>query len=90
MSEIALKYGGTIDKFVGDAIFDFFGDPETRGTQEDAISCVLMAMEMRERMKSLRLMWNDQGISQPLMIRIGINSGFCNVGNFGWIGWITR
>ena len=83
MSEIALKYGGTIDKFVGDAILIFFGDPETRGTQEDAISCVLMAMEMRERMKSLRLKWNDQGISQPLMIRIGINSGFCNVGNFG-------
>lgn len=83
MSEIALKYGGTIDKFVGDAILIFFGDPETRGTKEDAISCVLMAMEMRERMKSLRLMWNDQGISQPLMIRIGINSGFCNVGNFG-------
>jgi adenylate cyclase len=31
MSKIAVKYGGTIDKFVGDAILIFFGDPETKG-----------------------------------------------------------
>ena len=35
MSKIALKYGGTIDKFVGDAILIFFGDPETKGKKED-------------------------------------------------------
>lgn len=83
MSKIALKYGGTIDKFVGDAILIFFGDPETRGEKEDAKACVLMALEMRERMKQLRKMWEDKGISNPLEIRIGINTGFCNVGNFG-------
>ena len=42
-----------------------------------------MALEMRERMKLLRKVWEDQGISNPLEIRIGINTGFCNVGNFG-------
>ena len=83
MSKIALKYGGTIDKFVGDAILIFFGDPETRGYREDANACVLMALEMRERMKYLRKLWEDQGISKPLNIRIGINTGYCNVGNFG-------
>ena len=83
MSQIALKYGGTIDKFVGDAILIFFGDPETKGESEDAISCALMALEMRERMKFLRKMWKDKGISNPLEIRIGINTGYCNVGNFG-------
>ena len=83
MSQIALKYGGTIDKFVGDAILIFFGDPETKGESEDAISCALMALEMRERMKFLRKTWKDKGISNPLEIRIGINTGYCNVGNFG-------
>ena len=83
MSQIALKHGGTIDKFVGDAILIFFGDPETRGEKEDAKACALMALEMRERMKHLRKIWEDQGISNPLEIRIGINTGFCNVGNFG-------
>ena len=83
MSKIALKYGGTIDKFVGDAILIFFGDPESKGQENDARSCVLMAIEMRERMKFLRNKWEDQGISKSLEIRIGINTGFCNVGNFG-------
>ena len=83
MSKIALKYGGTIDKFVGDAILIFFGDPESKGDKEDANACVLMALEMRERMKYLRKLWEDQGISKPLNIRIGINTGYCNVGNFG-------
>jgi len=83
MSQIALKHGGTIDKFVGDAILIFFGDPETRGEKEDAKACALMALEMRDRMKHLRKIWEDQGITNPLEVRIGINTGFCNVGNFG-------
>jgi len=83
MSKIALKYGGTIDKFVGDAILIFFGDPETKGEKEDAIACVSMAIEMRKRMQYLRVQWENQGILNPLEIRIGINTGYCNVGNFG-------
>ena len=83
MSKIALKYGGTIDKFVGDAILIFFGDPETKGEKEDAHSCVLMALEMQERMHHLKNLWEGQGITNPLEIRIGINTGYCNVGNFG-------
>ncbi len=83
MSKIALKYGGTIDKFVGDAILIFFGDPETKGEKEDAKACALMAIEMRQRMSVLRTLWRDQGISKTLEIRIGINTGYCNVGNFG-------
>ncbi len=83
MSKIALKYGGTIDKFVGDAILIFFGDPETKGEKKDALSCVLMALEMQKRMYFLRKLWKDQGIANPLGIRIGINTGYCNVGNFG-------
>ncbi len=83
MSEIALRYGGTIDKYMGDAIMIFFGDPESKGEREDAIACVTMAIEMRERMKYLRRKWEEEGISNALQIRIGINTGHCTVGNFG-------
>ena len=83
MSKIALKYGGTIDKFIGDAILIFFGDPNTRGLKQDAIACVSMAIEMRKRMKTLKQVWVKQGVTKPLQVRIGINSGYCTVGNFG-------
>lgn len=83
MSHIALKYGGTIDKFIGDGIMIFFGDPKTKGTKRDALACVSMAIEMRNHMEVLRQRWADQGISAPLQIRIGISTGYCTVGNFG-------
>ena len=49
MSKIALEFGGTtIDKFVGDAIMVFFGDPETQGAETDAIKCLNMAIKNAE------------------------------------------
>jgi len=83
MAEIALVYGGTIDKYIGDAIMIFFGDPATKGEKEDALACVMMALKMQERMRFLQKKWKEQGISDPLQIRIGINTGYCTVGNFG-------
>jgi class 3 adenylate cyclase len=83
MSAIALGYGGTLDKFVGDAILVFFGDPETSGEQEDAIACVFMALAMQARLVELNARWRAQGIEHPFQVRMGINTGYCNVGNFG-------
>jgi len=83
MAEIALKHGGTIDKYIGDAIMIFFGDPETRGEKEDALACVRMAIEMRNQMKKLQRKWQDQMLPKPLRIRMGVNTGYCTVGNFG-------
>ncbi len=83
MSQIALKYGGTIDKFVGDSIMIFFGDPTSRGPKEDTLACVAMAIEMRKHMKILRQKWQSQGIKTPLQIRIGMSTGYSTVGNFG-------
>jgi len=83
MTEIAIKHGGTIDKFIGDAIMIFFGDPETRGDKEDAVGCVSMALDMRSRMIELRVAWMARGIRVPLHVRMGINTGYCTVGNFG-------
>jgi adenylate cyclase len=83
MSAIAAEYGATLDKFIGDAIVIFFGDPQTLGVREDALQCVRMAIAMQKRMEALRLRWRGMGINKTFEIRIGINSGFCDVGNFG-------
>jgi hypothetical protein len=83
MSKIALVHGATIDKYVGDAIVIFFGDPETRGVKEDAMACVRMAIAMRERMNELQDVWRASGIQKPLRCRVGINTGYSTVGNFG-------
>ena len=63
MSKIAADYGATIDKYVGDGIVMFFGDPETRGTKEDALACVTMALAMQGRMDELAQVWRDAGIA---------------------------
>ena len=83
MSSIALEYGATIDKFIGDAIMLFFGDPETRGVKEDAVACVKMAIAMQQRMRDLQVAWREGGQEHVFQLRIGINTGYCTVGNFG-------
>jgi adenylate cyclase len=83
MSSIAIRHGGTIDKFIGDAILVFFGDPQTKGAAEDARACLRMAMEMQQRLGELNVKWRKAGLEQPFRVRMGINTGFCNVGNFG-------
>lgn len=83
MSAIALKHGGTIDKFIGDAILVFFGDPNTLGAAEDAKACVRMAIEMQHRLAELNIQWRKRGAETPFRVRMGINTGFCSVGNFG-------
>lgn len=83
MSEIAIRHGGTIDKFIGDSIMVFFGDPYSKGSKNDAMAAVSMALEMRRHMKVLRQQWQAQGINKRLEIRMGINTGYCTVGTFG-------
>ena len=83
MSVIALQHGATIDKFIGDAMLLFFGDPQTKGVAEDAKACVVMAIAMQRRMRELEQEWRNRGLLRPFRIRMGITTGFCTVGNFG-------
>jgi len=84
MSAIAEQHGATVDKFIGDAILAFFGDPETKGVEEDARACLSMAMAMQRRLVELNIDWRRRrGLHDPFMVRMGINTGYCNVGNFG-------
>jgi len=83
MTLTALKYGATVDKYIGDAIMLFFGDPTTNGVKEDAIACVAMALEMHKKMDKLHIKWKNKGFTKPFQVRMGIHTGYCTVGNFG-------
>ena len=83
MSAIALESGGTIDKFIGDAVLVFFGDPESGGEREDALKCVEMSLRMKQRVKELQKHWKKLGVVNEISIRMGIATGYCTVGNFG-------
>ena len=83
MTLIAIECGGTIDKFIGDAIMVFFGDPETLGEEQDALRCLDMALKMKSRIEELRDFWNRNGVKGGLNVRMGISTGYCTVGNFG-------
>lgn len=72
MSQVVMRYGGTLDKYIGDEVMVFFGDPASLGAREDAIQCVRMALDMQRHARSM-------GID----IRVGISTGECTVGNFG-------
>jgi class 3 adenylate cyclase len=53
------------------------------GEAEDAKSCLRMSLDMQQRLVQLNVKWRNAGVEQPFRVRMGINSGFCNVGNFG-------
>ena len=55
MTNIAIEYGGTIDKFIGDAGMFLFSDPESKGEQEDALAYVQMTAKMQTRICALQL-----------------------------------
>lgn len=83
MTRIAADYGATINKFVGDAMSMFFGDADSQGVEADAAACVRMAAAMQQHMVMLRDRWRRRGFEKPFHMRIGISTGYCNVGNFG-------
>ena len=83
MSLIAINSNATIDKFIVDAILSFHGAPESLGDENDAINCISMALEMKERVDELQSFWTRQGVKDGLKVRYGISSGFANVGDFG-------
>ena len=84
MCEIALNYGGTIDKFIGDSVMIFFGDPQSKGPEQDALACCNMGLEMLAFVEKNEELFKEQfNFPEKLEIRIGVHSGVCSVGNFG-------
>ncbi|MET0800925.1 MAG: adenylate/guanylate cyclase domain-containing protein [Actinomycetota bacterium] len=80
MTEIVFRHGGTLDKYVGDAVMVFFGDPIP---QHDHVArAVRMAFEMRERMIELQDRWMRR-YHESFKIGIGISTGWVTVGDIG-------
>ena len=83
VAAIAFRHGGTIDKFIGDAVMVFFGAPEATGERDQAFRCVSMALEIQRRIGELAADFTRLGAGQPVAVRIGIASGVATVGSFG-------
>ena len=80
MCDIALKFGGTIDKFIGDSLMIFFCDPDTQGVQEDAAACCHMAMEMLAFLESNQQHFQEMyNFPEKLEIRVGIHNGLLSL-----------
>ncbi|HTY09653.1 MAG TPA: adenylate/guanylate cyclase domain-containing protein [Bacteroidota bacterium] len=80
MTDIVFKYGGTVDKFIGDGLMVFYGAPEPQ--PDHALRCVKAAIEMQLKCRELKRRWEPAG-RLPLRIRIGINTGEVVVGDLG-------
>jgi adenylate cyclase len=80
MTDIIMRYGGTVDKFEGDAIIAFFGAPISY--DDHALRACLASLEMQETMVTMRENWKQQG-RHELYVRIGLNTGEMVVGNMG-------
>jgi len=79
-TQIILKHGGTIDKYMGDCIMAFWGAPLDDDQQvENATKAVL---EMKESLGELNDTLAKEGLDQ-INTGAGINTGLCVVGNFG-------
>lgn len=80
MTGIVFKHGGTVDKYFGDGLMVFFGDPMPQ--EDHALRAVSAAIEMQRKAKELGARWRAEG-RMDLRIRIGINTGLAVVGNLG-------
>ncbi|MGM0680844.1 MAG: CHASE2 domain-containing protein [Thermodesulfobacteriota bacterium] len=80
MSSVLMEYGGTVDKYIGDAIMAFWGAPLS--DQEHAVKAVRASLASLERLRELQPVWQKEGFPK-IEIGIGLNSGEMNAGNFG-------
>lgn len=80
MARIVFNYDGTVDKYMGDGILAFFGDPIEY--DDHAFRAVKAAIEMQQRARELKEKWKAQG-RLHIKMRIGVNTGEVVVGNMG-------
>jgi adenylate cyclase len=80
MTDVIVRYEGTIDEFIGDAILVIFGAPITR--DDDAARAIACALEMQLAMEEVNRRNRVDGLPQ-LEMGIGLNTGEVVVGNIG-------
>src|SRR5437762_4729905 len=82
MTSVVFSNGGTLDKFIGDAIMAVWGNVRSFGVTQDAKNCARAALAMRRELRQLNEKWRDEG-RMGLGMGIGINQGEVIVGNIG-------
>jgi len=81
MAEAVFRHGGTLDKFIGDAVMAFWGAPLP--VEDHAQRAVETALDMLQELDELNEGWSETGAPAQLRIGIGINTGEAIVGNIG-------
>jgi adenylate cyclase len=81
MSEVIYKHGGTVDKYEGDAIIAFFGEPVHY--PDHALRALRASLDMRKALEKLRDDWAKEGRPSQIEMGIGVNSGEVFVGMVG-------
>lgn len=81
MSKVIYKHGGTVDKYEGDAIIAFFGEPVP--FKDHAVRSLRASLDMRVALDELRKQWEKEGRPNQIEMGIGINSGEVFVGLLG-------
>ena len=89
MSQLVDEHGGLVSEFAGDGPMALFGAPDEMEVEEQAVSAVRAAQAMQAQLPTLSLMWQRLGVSDPLQMRIGIDTGVLSVGSFGSEGRMT-
>jgi adenylate cyclase len=82
MTSVVFGNGGTLDKFIGDAIMAVWGNVRSFGMAQDAKNCARAALAMRWELRQLNQKWREEG-RMGLGMGIGINQGEVVVGNIG-------
>jgi len=85
-TDIVQEEGGTLDKYIGDAVVAMFGAPIT--LNEHAYRACITSQRVQQKLAELRMKWRAEGDKWPEIVwsmqtRIGLNSGNCIVGNMG-------
>jgi class 3 adenylate cyclase len=83
MTELVFAHGGTLDKFLGDGLMVFFGEPEPAAVDVQALQAIRMSLKMLEAIERLKTGPWASYAETPFSIGIGINTGFATVGHLG-------
>jgi class 3 adenylate cyclase len=87
MIHIVFRFGGTVDKLMGDGLVVLFGAPVGMEPADGALRCIQMAVNMQERINSLNEQWKARGFAHTIKVRMGINTGLAIIGCFGSDAW---
>jgi adenylate cyclase len=89
MAEVADLHAAALNQIIGDGLLVIFGAPVATNDQDHALRAVGMALDMQERVSALRERWKSEGIEKPFAVRMGINTGYATVGDFGSEGRVA-